>query len=115
MGTTARIESKGQLTLPPSVRRQAGLKKGDLVNCIFQGGKIVITPKQVIDRSDFPKADGEYTPAQRRIIDARLDKADADIKAGRTYGPFKTADEMIADMKARLKKRAATKKPIASR
>jgi AbrB family looped-hinge helix DNA binding protein len=114
MGTTARIEGKGQLTLPPSVRRQAGLKKGDLVNCTFQGGKIVITPKQAIDRSDFPNADDEYTPSQRRIIDARLDKADADIEAGRTFGPFKTAGEMIADMKVRLKKRAAGKKLIRS-
>ena len=39
-------------------------------------GKIVITPRLLIDRSQFPNADDEYTPAQRRIIDARLDKAE---------------------------------------
>ena len=84
-------------TIPTSGRRQAGLS--------------VITPKLVMDRSKFPTADDEYTPAQRRAIDARLAKADKDIEQGRTTGPFNTADEMIAHMKGELKKRAARKKP----
>ena len=37
------------------------------------------------------------------------------IKAGRTYGPFDTADEMIAHMKGQLKKRAVAKKLKRSR
>ena len=92
------------------MRRQAGLSKGDLVNFAFQRGKIVITPKLVIDRSQFPTADDEYTPAQRRIIDASLAEGLADIKAGRTFGPFNTAEEMIADMKARLRKGTPARK-----
>jgi hypothetical protein len=63
----------------------------------------------VIDRSKFPNAD-EYTPAQRRIIDALLGKADADIKRGRTYGPFNTAEEMAASIEANIKKLRATKR-----
>src|ERR1017187_5981177 len=106
MNTTAKIQHKGQVTIPTSVRRQAGLSQGDLVNFAFQRGKIVITPRLVIDRAQFPNADDEYTPAQRRIIDARLDKAEK----GPSYGPFNTADEMIAHMKGELKKRAAAKK-----
>ena len=106
MNTTAKIQHKGQVTIPTSVRRQAGLSKGDLVNFAFRRGQIVITPRLVIDRSQFPNADDEYTPAQRRIIDARLDKAEK----GPSYGPFDTADEMIAHMKGELKKRAAAKK-----
>jgi hypothetical protein len=43
----------------------------------------------------------ECTSEQRRIIDARLAEGLADIKAGRTFGPFSSADEMIAHMKAR--------------
>ena len=80
MNTTAKIQHKGQVTIPTSVRRQAGLSKGDLVKFTFARGQIVITPKLVIDRSKFPSADSDYTPAQRRIIDARLAKADEDIK-----------------------------------
>src|ERR1035438_4540996 len=88
MNTTGKIQNKGQVTIPTAVRRQAGLSKGDLVNFAFQRGKIVITPRLVIDRSKFPSADNKYTPAQRRIIDARLDKADEDIKAGRVSKAF---------------------------
>ena len=99
------------MTIPTSVRRQAGLSKGDLVKFTLVRGQIVITPKVVIDRSKFPTADDEYTPAQRRIIDAQLAEADEDIKQGRTAGPFDTADAMIAHMKAELKKRAARRKP----
>ena len=115
MNATAKIQNKGQVTIPTRLRNQVGLSKGDLVEFSFQRGKIVITPKLVIDRSQFPNADDDYTPAQRKIIDARLAEGLADIKAGRTFGPFNSADEMIADMKARLKKRATTKQPKRSR
>ena len=111
MSTTTRIQNKGQVTIPTRVRNMAGLSKGDLVEFSFHRGKIVITPKAVIDRSKFPNADDEYTPEQRRIIDARLAKSEEDLKKGRTYGPFNTADEMIAHMKGELKKRTAAKKP----
>ena len=104
MSTTTRIQHKGQVTIPTRVREQAGLSKGDLVEFSYQRGKIVITPKVVIDRSKFPSADDEYTPAQRRVIEARLAKA----RKGPYYGPFDTAEEMIASLKGQLKTRAAT-------
>ena len=59
----------------------------------MSGGVITILPK-------LPAAEGDYTPEQRRIVDARLAEGLADIKAGRTFGPFESADEMIAHMKA---------------
>jgi len=62
------------------------------------------------DHSKFPNADGDYTPAQRRITDARLDKADDDGKRGRTYGPFDTAEEMAASIETNIKKLRATKR-----
>ena len=110
MNTTAKIQDKGQVTIPTSVRRQAGLSKGDVVNIAYQRGKIVITPKVVIDPSQFPNADDEYTPAQRRIIDARLDESEEEPEAACGYGPFSTAEEMIAHMKGQLKQRAACQK-----
>ena len=106
MNTTGKIQNKGQVTIPTAVRRQAGLSKGDLVNFTFKRGQIVITPTMVIDRSKFTTADDEYTPAQRRSIDAQLAKSEK----GPFHGPFNSADEMIAHMKAQLKKRAAAKK-----
>ena len=113
MSTTTRIQHKGQVTIPTRVREQAGLGKGDLVEFSYQRGKIVITPKVVIDRSKFPSADDEYTPAQRRIIDARLAKSDEDIRRGRVYGPFETHEEFIAALHqpATTPARKKTKRP----
>ena len=110
MNTTGRIQHQGQVTIPTRLRTQAGLSKGDLVQFSLQRGKIVITPKALVDHSQFPSADDEYTPAQCRAMDARLPRsAEKDLKAGRTAGPFRSADEMIAHLKAELKKRAAAK------
>ena len=110
MHTTGKIQNKGQVTIPTTVRRQAGLSKGDLVNFAFQRGKIVITPTLVINRSKFPTADDEYTPEQRRIIDARLAKAEADIKAGRVHGPFDSASEAIDFLHREIRSRKAKRK-----
>ena len=104
MNTTGKIQSRGQVTIPTSVRRQAGLSKGDLVNFTFQRGKIIITPRLVIDRLKFPAADDEYTPKQKRTIDAQLAEGLADIKAGRVYGPFDTHEEMMASLRNHGKK-----------
>jgi AbrB family looped-hinge helix DNA binding protein len=114
MNTTAKIQHKGQVTIPTSVRRQAGLSKGDLVNVTFIRGRIVITPKPAIDPSKFPSADEEYTPAQRRIIDARLAEADEDIRHGRVQGPFESHKEFIASLHKEAKKLGAkkTKRPV---
>ncbi|HXP83147.1 MAG TPA: AbrB/MazE/SpoVT family DNA-binding domain-containing protein [Bryobacteraceae bacterium] len=110
MNLTARIQPNGQVTIPIRLRNQAGLCKGDLVEFSLRGGKIIITRKLEIDRSQFSSADDDYTLAQRKIIDARLAEGLADIKAGRTFGPFDSADEMIAHMKTQLKKSANAKR-----
>jgi AbrB family looped-hinge helix DNA binding protein len=110
MTTLVRIHRKGQMTLPIKLRSLAGISEGDLLEAAFLRGKIVITPKLVVDRSKLPSADDEYTPAQRRIIDARLAKSDEDIKRGRVYGPFNSAEEMAASIEANIKKLRAAKK-----
>lgn len=112
MSTTTKIQHKGQVTIPTHLRQQAGLNKGDLVEFAFQGGKIVITPMLVIDRSKFPNADNEYTPDQRRVIDARLAEADEDIKAGRvhSFASAKDASAFIETSALKTKGKAKTVK-----
>ncbi|MGD1096670.1 MAG: AbrB/MazE/SpoVT family DNA-binding domain-containing protein [Bryobacteraceae bacterium] len=110
MTTLVKVHRKGQMTLPSRLRAAIGVAEGDLVEASVQHGKIVLTPKLVIDRSKFPNADDDYTPAQRRIIDARLANSDQDIQRGRTYGPFSAADEMIASLEANIKKLKAGKR-----
>ena len=98
-----RVKTNSQVTIPDVIRQRLGVKVGDLLEAKVEKGSIVLRPKLVEDRD-------EYTPAQRRRIDAELAKGIADYKAGKSYGPFQTAEEMVVDMKARLKKRAAAKK-----
>lgn len=95
MNTSGKIQNKGQVTIPTVIRRQAGLSKGDVVNFAFQRGKIVITPRLIIDRSKFPTGDDEYTPAQRAVIDAQIKEA----RKGPYYGPFKNGAEVEAFLK----------------
>ena len=115
MSTLVKIHRKGQMTLPTRLRTQAGIAEGDLVEAAFHRGKIVLTPTLTIDRSKFSNADDEYTPEQRRVIDARLAESEDDLRRGRTFGPFNTADEMIASMKAKFRKRSVAKKTKRSR
>jgi len=86
------------LVVPSSIRRRAGLKVGDQVEFKVSGGIINIIPK-------LPSADDEYTPAQRRVIDAQLDEA----AKGPYYGPFETADAAIKFLHREIRKRKSSK------
>ena len=48
-------------------------------------------------------------PAERRVIDARLGKADAGIKAGRVSRTFGTGEAFIADLHKTSAKLSAKK------
>ena len=97
---TVVVKRKDELVVPGSVRRRAGIKSGDRVQFKVSGGIINIIP-------DLPTADDEYTPAQRRAIDARL----AEACKGPYYRPFATADEAIVFLNREIgnRKRAARK------
>ena len=99
MGTLVKVQPKGQMTIPRRVRSAVGLVDGDLVEVRAVGKRIVIIPQLVIDRSKFPNADDEYTPEQRRIISARLDKAEK----GPFFGPFKSGAEVASFLKKRVR------------
>ncbi len=73
-----KVKKKHQVTIPASVRRSVGIKVGDLLEAKAEKGKITLTPKSMIDK--------------------RLAEALADVKAGRTYGPFETAEELIESL-----------------
>jgi hypothetical protein len=53
----------------------------------------------------FPTADDEYTPEQRRALDASLAKAEK----GPYYGPFKNGAEIAAFMKKRQRSQKSAK------
>ena len=94
-----KIQKRGQFTIPTAICFRFGLADGDFIKVSVKATSIVLTPKVVIDRPKFPNADKDYSPAQRRAIDARLAESDADIKKGRTYGPFDTAEKWLRPLK----------------
>jgi AbrB family looped-hinge helix DNA binding protein len=101
---------KGQVTIPTRIRTRLGIAEGDVLDMTVRSNCVVLTRKAADEYSQFPNADDEYTPAQRTIVDAELAKGIEDVKMGRTYGPFDTAEAAIASMKAELRKRANARK-----
>jgi bifunctional DNA-binding transcriptional regulator/antitoxin component of YhaV-PrlF toxin-antitoxin module len=94
---TVTVKSAAGLVVPPSIRRRAGIKVGDQIQFKVSGGIINIVPA-------LPLAN-EYTPAQRRAIDAEL----AEAAKGPYYGPFETADEAIQFLRKEYRKSKAAK------
>lgn len=99
---TVLVKSENELVVPRSVRRRAGIKSGDRVQFKVSRGIINIIPSPPVD-SD------EYTPTQRRKIDAGI----AQARKGPYHGPFKTADEAIAFLSKEIRKRKAAKRKTA--
>ena len=100
---TVTVKNKTPLVVPSSVSRKAGIKSGDQLEFRVSGGVIIISPK-------LPAADKDYTTAERAIIDARLAESEEELNASRGYGPFDSAAEMVAHMKAALRKPAPAKR-----
>ena len=96
MSTLVKIQRKGQVTIPTRLRVQMGLVEGDLVEAKAERGRLVLTPKLIIDR--------EYTATQRRVIDARLAASLEQVKKGETYGPFETHEEMTTFLHGEARK-----------
>lgn len=84
---TVAVKSKDEFVVPRAVQRRAGIKVGQRV-------RSSIIP-------DLP-SDDEYTPAQRRLIDARL----AEARKGPYYRRFETADETIKLLHKEIRNRS---------
>jgi antitoxin component of MazEF toxin-antitoxin module len=95
---TVLVKNRSGLSVPPAITKKAGIKIGDRVEFRVSGGIINIIP-------ELPTADDEYTPAQRRVIDARLRQA----RKGPYHGPFETADQAIKFLRKEIRTRKTIK------
>jgi len=104
---TVTVKNRTPLVVPPSVRRKAGFKNGQVIEFKASGGVITIVPKSA-------NAVDDYTPEQRRVIDAQLAEGLADLGAGRTRGPFATHKEFISTLHQEAEKlgRKRAKRPV---
>lgn len=101
---TVTVKRRDQLVVPASVQRRARIKAGDRLQFKVSGGMIMIIP-------ELPSAEKEYTPDQRRVIDARL----AEARKGPYYGPFDTAEEAVTFLRKEIRTRKAAKRKPSKR
>ncbi len=89
METLVKVTRNGQITIPAEVRRELGIQEGDYMEVTLKEGVIVISPAQVVDKSQA------YFWSKRWQREER--EADEDIEAGRVR-VFDDADSLIADL-----------------
>lgn len=87
---TVKIGTSRQVVIPKKIHDQLKLSAGDYLQVDLQAGKVVFTPKVLIDKH----------------IEARLNTALNDVRQGRVSRPFRSAKAMI---------RALHRKPPARR
>ncbi|MFT7661449.1 MAG: AbrB family looped-hinge helix DNA binding protein [Gammaproteobacteria bacterium] len=44
------VKQKYQVTIPAKIRRDMGLHEGDALEAVARGGRIILTPKVLVDR-----------------------------------------------------------------
>lgn len=69
------VKNKYQVVIPAPLRKAMGIRVGDLLEAKVERGKVTFIPKSLVDR--------EITEGLE------------DIRKGRTYGPYSSAEEMI--------------------
>jgi len=85
------VKNKFQIVIPRHVREKVHIGIGDLLEANFEDGKIIFTPKSLVDR--------------------HLAEALEDLRAGRTHGPYASAQAEIKALETRAKRRAKKRRP----
>ena len=79
---TVKLGVSRQVVIPKQLHDRLGLKPGDYLQVEEREGKVVMTPKTLVDRR----------------IQAAFEESMEDFRKGRYSGPFETADEAIQSL-----------------
>lgn len=79
---TVKLGVSRQVVIPKKLHDRLGLKPGDYLEVEEQQGKVVMTPKTLVDRR----------------VQTAFEESVEDFKSGRYSGPFDTADEAIESL-----------------
>ncbi len=71
-----------QVVIPKKLHDQLGLAPGDYLEVEARGGRLVLTPKTLVEKQ----------------IEARLAEGLEDIRKGRVHGPFRSAKELVRSL-----------------
>ncbi len=83
------VKNKYQVVIPQDLRKQVRVNVGDLLEARVEKGKITLTPKSLVDRE--------------------IAEGLEDIKKGRTYGPYHSAEDMIQALHRMMRRGAKSK------
>ncbi len=89
MPAYTKVTRHGQITLPSSVRKQLDIQEGDLVEVVVENERVVLLPKQIVDRSQAYFWATAWQAAEKAATE--------DIRAGRVK-TFKTVEELAKDL-----------------
>ncbi len=89
--STTTLRERGQITIPSEVRDAAHVEAGAVLECHVEDGRIVMTPKILVD------ADQAWFWTERWQAMER--DADADFAAGRSAS-FATVEALLDDLES---------------
>lgn len=87
-----KLSANGQVTIPKEIRKTLHLEPGDVLRVVIEDGRVVLVPQSLIDPDQAWFWTEEWQKGER--------EADEAIRAGRLYGPFDSAEEMMAHFEA---------------
>ena len=79
------VKNRFQIVIPQHVREQMLVEIGDILEVGVENGKIIFTPKSLVDR--------------------HLVEGLEDARKGRTHGPYGSAAEAVAALETRARRR----------
>ena len=82
-----------QVVIPKKIHDKLGLAPGDYLEVEVKRGKVVMTPKALVDK-----------PLEKRLAEGL-----EDLRAGRSHGPFASAKEAVRFLHTEAKRRKKTK------
>ena len=82
------------LNLPKTIHDQLGLRPGDDRQVDVADGRVVFTPKTLVDTR----------------LDRRIAERAEDVAAGRSDGPFESAEAMVTSLRAHVRARRGLRK-----
>ena len=86
-----KVTRGGQVTIPAALRREAGIKVGDYLEVRLEGDRLMLLPKQVIDKSQAYFWTEAWQEGER--------EAEEDLRTGQVKR-FETLENLIADLDA---------------
>ncbi len=86
-----KVTRGGQVTIPAVLRREAGIEVGDYLEVRLEQDRLVLLPKQVIDKSQAYFWTEAWQESER--------EAEEDLRTGQVKR-FETLENLIADLDA---------------